>query len=231
MWGYLLSFCLGDTRNDTFFPYGQYLSYTSSHMRAMASSLVTLSVTCVLLVNTLALPQMRISGASVPDLAQRSTSPSANRITPILADLQLNLLNSNITAPTPSKLPINAWPVQCDQEAIPSGWVAAPKFHEIGDVIDCHRAIYSVTRGGGDPLEPQTWTTRADWSQPSCGVSLVPGSMFAHLNFARIEVAEIAFQILHECIRPQYGFMGGWVAIGGQYIVFLTGRGDQTRTV
>ena len=189
-------------------------------MRAMVFSLATLGVVSLHLVNTLALPPMRIPSASGLDLTDRSTSPSANRINSVLSLVPLNL---SITTPTPSNVPINAWAVQCDRDTIPPGWTSPPEFHKIGDIVDCHRAVYDVTRGG-DPLEPQTWTTKSSWSQPSCGVFLVPGSNLARVHFARIDLAEVAYEILRDCFRPGHGLIGGWAAIGGQFIVLLTGR-------
>ena len=37
-------------------------------------------------------------------------------------------------------------------------------------------------------------------------------------------MAEIAQEIERKCVNQEYEFMGGWVAIGGYFIVLLTGR-------
>ena len=37
-------------------------------------------------------------------------------------------------------------------------------------------------------------------------------------------MAEIAHKIARECVNEEHDFMGGWVAIGGYFIVLLTGR-------
>lgn len=37
-------------------------------------------------------------------------------------------------------------------------------------------------------------------------------------------MAEIAQEIARKCVTQEYDFMGGWVSIGGLFIVLLTGR-------
>ncbi len=37
-------------------------------------------------------------------------------------------------------------------------------------------------------------------------------------------MAEIAQEIARECVNQENDFMGGWVAIGGSFIILLTGR-------
>ncbi len=85
-----------------------------------------------------------------------------------------------------------------------------------------------MTREGeGDPLDPQTWTAGAEWSYGSCGVVLAPGERSARVRFARIDVVEIAAEIMQECVSEEHDWMGGWVAIGGSFVVMLTGTGRE----
>lgn len=190
----------------------------------MVPSPPTLVIASFLALGTLALPPNRINGAPGPGLAaDRPAFPLPGSVNPLMA--ADHPLNFSISVPTPRKPLTEPWPVQCGHDAIPPGWAAPPPLHRIGEVYDCRRAIFLVTRdGAGDPLDPQTWTAQADWSYGSCGVFLAPGSRRAMVRFARIEVFEIAGEILRECVSEVHGWMGGWVAIGGDFVVMLTGR-------
>ena len=82
-----------------------------------------------------------------------------------------------------------------------------------------------VTRGG-DPVEPQIWTAQANWSHRSCGVFLIPGQVFTRVNFARIDIGEIAEKATKKCVYGSQALpQGGWAAIGGYFIVLVTGTG------
>lgn len=141
-----------------------------------------------------------------PNPIKRLTSPQAKSVySMVLADVTLN---TSISTPIPSSTPIETRPIECSRDTIPPGWRTPPRFHQIGDVIDCRQAIYRVTREG-DPREPQIWTEQMDWSYPSCGVFLTPGRRYAPLSFPRIDVAEIAQEIVQRCVRLEYGLMGG----------------------
>ena len=186
----------------------------------MLSSLATLGVGCLPWVSTLALPPNRIFGAR-PSLAEGSTFPLATNVDAVIkADLHLNF---SISVPTPNRSPNDFWHIECGYDAIPPGWVSPPDLYRITELIDCHRAVFSVTRGG-EPLEPQTWTSQADWSYRSCGVFLAPGRSSARVSFPRIDVAEIAIAVIQKCVHQEQGFLGGWAAIGGYFIVLVTGR-------
>lgn len=37
-------------------------------------------------------------------------------------------------------------------------------------------------------------------------------------------MAEIAQEIARKCVTEEHGFIGGWVPIGGYFIVLVTGR-------
>ena len=37
-------------------------------------------------------------------------------------------------------------------------------------------------------------------------------------------MAEIAQEILLECVTEEHDFRGGWAAVGGHFIILLTGR-------
>lgn len=188
----------------------------------MVSSLATLGIYGSILVSTVALPSYRLPVTSEPNLADRSTPiVTSNLNIATLADLQRNV---SLTAPNPSRNQATFWEIECGRDAIPPGWNAPPEYHPIGDLVDCGRAIFKVTRGGGDPLEYQTWTSPAQWSEESCGVFIAPGSRsHPHVSFARIEISSIAHVILRRCWNIDHGIEGGWAAIGGSFIVLLTG--------
>ena len=188
----------------------------------MVSLLATLGICGFVLVSTLTLPPNRLSIASGPNLAERSTSLVSSDINSMtLADLPRNF---SLTAPNPSIDQSAFWHIECGRDAVPPGWPAPPECHRIGDLVDCGRAIFQVSRGGGDPVEPQTWTSSADWTYQSCGVFLAPGSRsHPHVSFARIDIAAIAHRISRKCWDMYDGSEGGWAAIGGSFIVLLTG--------
>ena len=186
----------------------------------MVSSLATLGTGCMLLVSTLALPPNRMIGTSAPKEARRSQSSLARGIDSItLPDLHLNTSSS---IPTPSQRPIAYGTAVCDQSTIPRGWVVAPRKRQIESPIDCDNAIHRVTRGG-DPEDPQVWESPADRSYRSCGVFLAAGWDYASVVFPRVDMAEIAQDIARRCVNPEHDFMGGWVRIGGYFIILLTG--------
>lgn len=188
----------------------------------MLSSLATLGIYGFILVSTVARPSYRLPVTLEPNLVDRSTPIVTNSLdTLTLADLPQNF---SLTAPNPSGNQANFWDIECGRDAIPPGWSTPPEYHPIGDITDCGRAIFKVTRGGGDPLEYQTWTSPAEWSSESCGVFFAPGSRsHAHVSFARIEISSIAHAILRRCWNIDRGIQGGWAAIGGSFIVLLTG--------
>ncbi|CAD6578893.1 MAG: hypothetical protein ASARMPRED_008883 [Alectoria sarmentosa] len=187
----------------------------------MVPSQVTLGFGCILLVVTRAIPPYRMIGASAPSLAERFTPSSADNINSlVLSDVKLN---ASIPTPTPSETPLGHWAIECGDDTTPPGWLVPPETRHISNPTDCRSAIFRVTRGG-NPREPQVWTSRADWSFGSCGVFLTPGWSYARVNFPRIDMAEIAQEIERKCVNQEYEFMGGWVAIGGYFIVLLTGR-------
>ena len=189
------------------------------------SSLATLGVGYLFLVGTLALPATPIMGAPNSSPADGSGASLAQNITSMTTeDLQLN---RSISLTTPSSTLDDFWAVECDQDAIPPTWDVPPEFHPIRHPYDCNRAIYTVTRGGGDPLEPEVWTSRQDWPHDSCGVYLIPSRDHARINFARIDIFEISYAILRKCVMVQHNVLGGWVSIGGFYIVLLTGSGSE----
>lgn len=47
------------------------------------------------------------------------------------------------------------------------------------------------------------------------------------MNFARVDIAEIAQEIARKCVTREHEFVGGWVSIGGYFVVMLTGRKTQ----
>lgn len=186
-----------------------------------------MSMSLLLASSTLGSPLNHVVTASPPGPAQPSTTPTWGSINSmIFAALELNY---SVTVPTPSTGSDDFWHIECDHETVPPGWAAPPEFYEVTAALDCNRAIMKVTRGG-DPLEPQLWTAQADWSHRSCGVFLVPGQVFTRVNFARIDIGEIAKEVARKCVygwatRPQ----GGWAAIGGYFIVLVTGTGEIER--
>lgn len=187
----------------------------------MLSSLATLGIGCVLFVLTLALPPNRMIDASAPIPASRSlSSPADNLNALILPNPHLNL---SIPPPTPSKTPPGSWDIKCGEDTTPPGWFMPPVTQRITHPPDCRDAIFRVTRGG-NPLPPQDWTSQADWTFQSCGVYLAPGWSWAHVSFKRIVIAEIAQEIARKCVKEAHGFIGGWVAIGGYFIVLVTGK-------
>ena len=185
--------------------------------------LATMGICWLLVGSTLASPLEHVVTASRPDRAQHSTTSTRRGLNPmILANLKLNY---SITVPIPSSDSNGFWHIECDHETIPPGWAAPPEFYGVGATLDCNRAITQVTRGG-DPLEPQVWTAQSEWSHRSCGVFLIPGQVFTRVNFARINIGEIAKEVATKCVHgritpPQ----GGWAAIGGYFIVLVTGTG------
>lgn len=188
----------------------------------MVSLLATLGIYGFILVSTVALPSYRLPVTSEPNLADRSTpivTGNLNIVT--LADLQRNF---SLTAPNATRNQAPFWEIECGRDTIPPGWSAPPEYHSIGDLVDCGRAIFKVTRDGGDPLEYQTWTSPAEWSSDSCGVFMAPGSRsHPHVRFARINISAIAHAIMRRCWNIDHGIEGGWAAIGGSFIVLLTG--------
>lgn len=186
----------------------------------MVSSLAMLGIGCTLLASSLALPPNRMIATSVPKPAGRSVSSRAGNLDPLtLLDLPLN---TSITTPRPSESPVGSWAIECGRDNTPPGWAVPPETHQIARPTDCRSAISRVIRGG-EPWEPQIWTSQANWSFRSCGVFLAPGWSYARVNFPRIDMAEIAQEIARMCVTQEYEFMGGWVAIGGYFILLLTG--------
>lgn len=184
----------------------------------MVSLLVALGFGLCVLLSALALPTRTVVSASGRTLVERSTSSLVDKGTTLVhPDIQFNSSLSSLGALH------DAWDIQCDRHVLPPDWTTPPNFHRVGDVIDCGRAIFSIGRGG-DPLMPQVWTRQADWPYNSCGVYLVPGRQPARIGFARIEVSVIAHAIVRKCLAMRSNSIGGWVAIGGSFIVLLTGR-------
>ncbi|KAL9068917.1 MAG: hypothetical protein Q9161_005890 [Pseudevernia consocians] len=158
---------------------------------------------------------------SASNPAERSTSSLAGNIKSMVSlDLQLN---STISSPTPSDKSVDSWTIECGEDAIPPGWLVPPELRSVTTPLDCSDAIHCVTRGG-QPGEPQTWESQAEWCYRSCGVFLSPGWSYAHVSFPRLEMAIIAQEIAQKCVVRQHDFMGGWVSIGGYFIVLVTGR-------
>ena len=187
----------------------------------MVSLLVTSAIGCSLFVSALALPPNRMFGTAAPNPAERSVPSLAGNINPmILPDVRLNTSRSILSS---SRNAISYWSTECDQDTVPPGWARTPRKHQIDSPVDCADAIFRVTRGG-NPDEPQVWTSQADWSYRSCGVFLDPGWSYARVNIPRTDMAEIAQEIAEKCVTPENDFMGGWVGIGGYFILLLTGR-------
>ena len=175
---------------------------------------------------TLGSPLNHDIAASLPEPAQPSTTPARISINSIVAALELNY---SVTVPIPRNESNGFWHIECDHGVTPPGWAAPPDFYEVGATLDCTRAITKVTREG-DPLQPQVWSAQANWSHRSCGVSLIPGQVFTRVNFARVDISEIAKEVANKCVNgivvpPQ----GGWAAIGGYFIVLVTGTGESRK--
>ena len=189
----------------------------------MVYLLATVDICWLLIGSTLASPLNHVVTASRPDRAQLSTTPTRRGIDPILlANLELNY---SITVSIPSSDSTDFWHIECDHETIPPGWAAPPEFYDVGAPFDCKQAIMQVTRGG-DPLQPQLWTAQANWSHRSCGVFLIPGQVFTRVNFARTDIREIAEEVAKKCMYGKIApSLGGWAAIGGYFIVLVTGTG------
>lgn len=200
---------------DTFSPQCYPGQRTLSENRVMASSLATLGFGCILLIHILAIPPYRVIGTSTPNPSEGSLSSyppgKINSIVTPNVNLKINISN-----PTPN------WAIECNLEITPPGWVVPPETTRIENPTDCRKAIFRVTRGG-NPREFQVWTSRVDWSYGSCVVSFDPGWLYARVRFARIDVAEIAQEIWLKCVTQEHDFMGGWAAVGGNFIVLLTG--------
>ena len=195
-------------------------------IRDMVCLLATMGIGSLLVSSTLGSPLNHVVTTSRPDRAERSTTAARNSFNSILADLKLNY---SITVPIPSGHSNDFWHIECDHEAVPPGWAAPPEFYDVGAFSDCNKAIMQVTRGS-DPREPQVWTAQASWTRRSCGVFLVPGQVLTRVNFARIDIGDIAKEVAKKCIYerttpPQ----GGWAAIGGYFIVLLTGTGESRK--
>ena len=168
----------------------------------------------IIIVNTLAMFPSRMIGASARNSLELSMSSPENSINPeTITDLHLNSSTST---------PVGGWSIECDQDAIPPGWAAPPEMHTVASPIQCRSAILQVTRQR-DPQEPQIWTSQAEWSYHSCGVFLEPGWSYARVTFPRMAMAEIAKSIRRKCVNQENDFMGGWVAVGGLFILLLTG--------
>ena len=190
-------------------------------IRPMVCLLATMGIGLLLVGSILGSPLNRVVTASRPDRAQRSTTPMRRGINPvILANLELNY---SVTVPAPSSDSNDFWHIECDRGTVPPGWAAPPEFFEVAASFDCKEAIMQVTRGG-DSLEPQLWTAQAHWSHHSCGVFLIPGQIFTRVNFARSDIGEIAQEVVKKCVNGRISpSQGGWAAIGGYFIVMLTG--------
>lgn len=189
----------------------------------MVYLLATIGIGLLLVGSTLGGPLNREVAASLPDPAQPSTTPARSSINSIVAALELNY---SVTVPIPSNDSNDFWHIECDHDVIPPGWAAPPDFYEVGATLDCKRAIEQVTRGG-DPLQPQVWTAQASWSHRSCGVFLIPGQVFTRVNFARIDIGDIAKEVENKCVSGKFTPpQGGWAAIGGYFIVLVTGTGE-----
>ena len=189
----------------------------------MVQLLALLIFSCAIFLNTSSLLSHRMIDAPAPDFAKSSTSLAASNnllTTPALH------LNTSTSTPIPSIAPIGYWSIVCGEETIPPGWIVPPEMHAVTNPIDCGDAIFRVT-SGGDPRDPQIWTSRANWLYGSCGVFLTPGWSHARVNFPRIDMAEIAQGIKTKCVTPEHHFLGGWVSIGGFFILLLTGTATQ----
>ena len=187
----------------------------------MGRLLATMGIGLLLVGSMLGSPMTHVVTGLPHDRAERFTTLAKSGINPmILADLELNY---SALVPTPSSDSTDSKHVECDHEATPPGWAAPPEFYNVGVTASCTKAIMQVT-SGGDPLEPQLWTAQVNWSHGSCGVFLVPGQVFTRINFTRIDIGEMAEEVAKKCL---YGgtipSQGGWVAIGGYFIVLLTG--------
>ena len=178
------------------------------------SSGIMLGFRGMVIVSALAMFPSRIVGASAPNPPELSMSSPENSINSLMiTDLHLN--SSTSTA-------VRDWSIQCGQDTIPPGWAAPPTKRKIASPIQCRGAILQMT-SQPDPQEPQIWTSQAEWSYRSCGVILEPGWSYARVSFSRRELAEIAKSIRRRCVNPENDFMGGWVSIGGLFILLLTG--------
>lgn len=168
----------------------------------------------IIIVSTLAMFRSGMSGTSAPNPPEQSMSSPENSINSLMiTDLHLN--SSTSTAG-------GDWSIECGQDAIPPGWAAPPAKRKIASPIECRGAILQVTLQG-DPQEPQVWTSQAEWSYRSCGVFLEPGWSYARVLFSRREMAEVAKSIRRKCVNQENDYMGGWVSIGGLFILLLTG--------
>ena len=180
------------------------------------SSGIMLGFHGIIIISTLTMFQSSILGASVPNSPELSLSSPENSIDSLMiTDLHLN--SSTSTA-------VRDWSIQCGQDTIPPGWEAPPSKRKIASPIQCRGAILQMTRQG-DSQEPQVWTSQAEWSYHSCGVILEPGWSYARVSFSRRELAEIAKAIRLKCVNQENDFMGGWVSIGGLFVLLLTGTG------
>ena len=180
------------------------------------SSGIMLGFRGLFIVSALAMFPSRIIGASAPNPPALSLSSPENSIDSLmLTDLHLN--SSTSTA-------VRDWSIQCGQDTIPPGWAAPPSKRKIASPVQCRGAILQMTRQG-DSQEPQVWTSQAEWSYRSCGVILEPGWSYARVSFSRRELAEIAKTIRLKCVNQENDFMGGWVSVGGFFILLLTGTG------
>ena len=187
-----------------------------AHDKGTPSSGTMLGFRGLFVVSALAMFPSRIIGASAPNPSELSLSSPENSInSPTIADLHLNSSTSTT---------VRDWSIQCGQDTIPPGWAAPPSKRKIASPIQCRSAILQVTRQG-DSQEPQVWTSEAEWSYRSCGVVLEPGWSYARVSFSRRELAEIAKTIRLKCVNQENDFMGGWVSIGGLFILLLTGTG------
>lgn len=200
-----------------------YVLCQTSFELAMLQVLALLIFSCAIFFSTTSLPSYRMIDAPAPIVAKRSTSLAASNN--LLSTPALHL-NTSTSTPTPSKAPIGYWPIVCGEEITPPGWVVPPEMHAVTNPTDCRDAIFRVTRGG-DPLDPQIWTSRANWLYGSCGVFLTPGWSHTRVDFSRIDIAEIAQDIKRKCVTPEHDFMGGWVSLGGFFIILLTGTAVQ----
>ncbi len=85
---------------------------------------------------------------------------------------------------------------------------------------DCSIAIYELT-SAGDPEEAVLWRGRQTWNWLTCKVELVPRAHYPEL-ITRLELAQAAALIKRDCVTPEHGYRGGYVAVGSLSMFDMT---------
>ena len=84
---------------------------------------------------------------------------------------------------------------------------------------NCNVAIYEII-SAGDPEEGVLWRGQTTWTCLTCKVELVPRAESSEY-MTRRHLAQAAAVIKRDCVTPEHGYRGGYIAVGSRMIFDL----------